>query len=98
MTKKPRAIFGYVRFLFVLLCLPFGLSTAVAAKPILDAVYSVPPPGNPTRLDYQSLDSKTKRLFIAHLGDSSVIVFDTKNKKVVAELRGIASVHGVLAV
>ncbi len=55
-------------------------------------------PGRPTRLDYQSLDAHRHLLFIAHLGDSVVIVFNTKTSRVVTTIPGIAAVHGVLAV
>ncbi|MDQ6780636.1 MAG: hypothetical protein M3Z37_05725 [Candidatus Eremiobacteraeota bacterium] len=54
--------------------------------------------GRPTRLDYQSLDTQRHLLFIAHLGDSAVIVFDTQAHRVVATIPGVAAVHGLLAV
>ena len=55
-------------------------------------------PGGSSRLDYQSIDETTRRLFISHLGASSVTVFDLDNQKVVADIPGISDVHGVLAV
>lgn len=55
-------------------------------------------PGRPTRLDYESYDPDRHLLFIAHLGDSEVIVFDTQNSRVVARIGNIAAVHGVLVV
>src|ERR1700694_1134451 len=55
-------------------------------------------PGRPTRLDYQSLDEHKHLLFIAHLGDSVVIVFDTKARRGVTTIPRIAAVHGVLTV
>jgi DNA-binding beta-propeller fold protein YncE len=55
-------------------------------------------PGNPTRLDYQSVDVKRHLLFIAHLGESAVIVVDIKKRRVVATVPGVSDVHGVLAV
>jgi YVTN family beta-propeller protein len=64
----------------------------------LDTVLDIPLPDGASRLDYQSLDPQTGLLFIAHLGASSVIVFDSHQNKVVANITGIASVHGVLAV
>jgi YVTN family beta-propeller protein len=54
--------------------------------------------GNPTRLDYQSIDPRRHLLFIAHLGDSAVIVFDLKRRRILATILGISEVHGVLAV
>lgn len=67
-------------------------------KPALQTIADIPLPGDTSRLDYQSLDPQTGLLFIAHLGASSVIVFDTNQNKVVANIAGVASVHGVLAV
>lgn len=55
-------------------------------------------PGNATRLDYQSLDPQKHLLFVAHLGDSEVIVIDTKARRVVATVPNVSDVHGVLAV
>jgi DNA-binding beta-propeller fold protein YncE len=54
--------------------------------------------GRPARLDYQSLDSKTHLLFIAHLGDGFVTAFDVEKGKVVHEIRDVSQVHGVLAI
>ena len=63
-------------------------------KPVLD----IPLPGSSARFDYQSLDSKAGLLFIAHLGDSSLVVYDIKNNKVLSELKGLGGIHGVLAI
>ena len=54
--------------------------------------------GGTTRFDYQSYDPQTGLLFIAHLGDSVVMVFDTQSQKVIKDIPDIGSVHGVLAV
>jgi len=64
----------------------------------LTLVAEAPLPGRPTRLDYQSLDTQRRLLFIAHHGDSAVIVFDTQARRVVATVPGVAAVHGLLAV
>jgi DNA-binding beta-propeller fold protein YncE len=37
-------------------------------------------------------------LFIAHLGDSAVIVFDTQAQRVVARIADVSKVHGVLVI
>ncbi len=58
----------------------------------------VPLPGAPTRFDYQSLDPGTERLYLAHLGDGSLVVVDTRAQKVAATVSGFPNVHGVLAV
>ena len=66
-------------------------------SPPLRTVADIPLPGTANRFDYQSYDPSHHRLFIAHLGDSAVIVFDTESRRVVQEILGIARVHGVLA-
>lgn len=69
------------------------------ASPLpLRSVADIPLSGNTTRLDYESLDTGRHLLFIAHLGDSAVIAFDTKAQRVVARIEGVSKVHGVLAV
>src|SRR6476659_7891654 len=64
----------------------------------LKRVADVPLSGNATRLDYQSFDPATGRLYIAHLGDDLLIVFDTKSQKVIGDVRDLKHVHGALAV
>jgi YVTN family beta-propeller protein len=55
-------------------------------------------PGRASRFDYESYDPDRHLLFIAHLGDSEVVVFDTQQGRVVGRITGIAGVHGVLVV
>jgi YVTN family beta-propeller protein len=54
--------------------------------------------GRTTRLDYASYDPERKLLFIAHLGDGEVIVFDTRANRVVTRIQNVASAHGVLVI
>ncbi|MDP9007849.1 MAG: YncE family protein [Pseudomonadota bacterium] len=54
--------------------------------------------GHPTRLDYASIDTARHLLFIAHLGDSEVIVFNTESKSVIARIAKVSHVHGVLVI
>jgi DNA-binding beta-propeller fold protein YncE len=54
-------------------------------------------PGHPTRFDYQWIDAANRRLFIAHLGDSSLLVFDLDAQRVIHEVTRLPSVHGVIA-
>lgn len=75
-------------------CATQALAAHLALRPVADIVL----PGNANRLDYQSLDAARHLLFVAHLGDSEVIVVDTYRRRVVGIVRGISSVHGVLAV
>jgi DNA-binding beta-propeller fold protein YncE len=67
-----------------------------AALP-LELVEDVALPGGPTRFDYQWVDAASRRLYIAHLGASSLIVFDLGSHQVLREIADLPSVHGVVA-
>lgn len=71
---------------------------AASAEPLLQPLADISLGGNTTRLDYESADPERHLLFIAHLGDSAVIVFDTRSQRVVARIDGASDVHGVLAI
>jgi len=64
----------------------------------LRQVSEIPLTGKATRFDYQSFDEQSGRLYIAHLADSMVTVFDTKTEKVVGDIPNIKHVHGILVV
>ncbi|HEV2623091.1 MAG TPA: YncE family protein [Frateuria sp.] len=64
----------------------------------LTTVADVPLTGGTTRWDYASFDPGQHHLFLAHLGDSVVTVFDTEGRRVVADIPDVSHVHGVLAV
>jgi DNA-binding beta-propeller fold protein YncE len=55
-------------------------------------------PGPAVRFDYQSLDVEHGRLYISHMNANQLVVFDTGERKVVANLDGFSRVHGVIAV
>lgn len=73
-------------------------AVAAAGGLPLQQIADVPLGGNTTRLDYASYDADRHLLFIAHLGDSTVIVFDTKARRVVSRIGNLSKVHGVLAI
>jgi YVTN family beta-propeller protein len=75
-----------------------GAAVGLAGELPLQRVEDVPLGGHTTRLDYASFDPDRHLLFIAHLGDSAVIVFDTANQRVVSRVAGVSKVHGVLAI
>lgn len=83
-------------------CFAAGYACASASEnfpPLsLKHVADVPLGGRPTRLDYASMDPARHLLFIAHLGDSEVIVFDTSANRVVARIAEVSHVHGVLVI
>jgi YVTN family beta-propeller protein len=72
--------------------------SAAVAGGFLQPVADIPLGGNTTRLDYENLDPGRHLLFIAHLGDSAVIVFDTHEQRVLKRIPDVSKVHGVLAI
>ncbi|HEX8778357.1 MAG TPA: YncE family protein [Rhodanobacter sp.] len=76
----------------------FSASSDPGSRLPLTTLADVPLPGRATRWDYASLDERSRLLFLAHLGDSAVVVFDTAGRKVVATIPGVSHVHGVLYV
>ncbi len=72
---------------------------AIAAGGLpLRTIADIPLPGRTTRFDYQACDPGRHLLFIAHQGDGTVAVVDLRSGKVVADIDGLAAVHGVLAI
>lgn len=61
----------------------------------LTLVADVPLPGLAVRFDYQSFDPASGRLYIAHMNANQLVVFDVRNRKLVANLDGFERVHGV---
>lgn len=78
--------------------LVLSTAKAVNAQNFLKTVADIPLPGGTTRFDYQSLDPSAGRLYLSHMGDGSVVVFDTKTDKVLANVPGFPVVTGVLVV
>jgi len=85
----------------ILAALSFGVPILAAspdAPAALRIVADLPLPGGAVRFDYQSLDATTGRLYISHMNADQLIVFDTKEHRVVANLDGFRRVRGVWAV
>ena len=91
--KSVKFFATFITFLLACAC-----SDAQQIALPLRMVAEVPLSGNASRLDYQSFDAQSGRLYIAHLGDGMVTVFDTKTQKIVGDVRDLKNVHGVLAV
>jgi DNA-binding beta-propeller fold protein YncE len=62
----------------------------------LKQVQDLPLPGGATRFDYQSLDPKVRRLYIAHMGDGTVEAVDLDKAAVAGTVPGTDSVHSVI--
>ncbi len=75
-----------------------GLAAAPSPAPVLRTVADVALPGPAVRFDYQSLDTATNRLYLAHMNAGQIVVFDVASRRVVANLAGFDRVHGVWAV
>ena len=71
---------------------------AHAADLPLQHVVDVELGGHPTRIDYESFDPQRHLLFVAHLGDSAIIVFDTRAQRVVSRIVNVSEAHGVLSI
>jgi len=84
--------------LVALLATPGSACAGTGAKVAFDVVADVPLPGDTSRFDYESIDAERHLLFIAHLGASEVLAFDTQARKVVARIPNVGHVHGVLAI
>lgn len=67
-----------------------------AAVPGYRVVKDVPLPGDTSRWDYQTYDPAAHRLYVAHLGASDIVVFDTRLQRVVGVVHGVDQVHGLV--
>jgi DNA-binding beta-propeller fold protein YncE len=83
--------------LAVVLHQPQVVAQTKPTKTPLKTVADVPMPGPAVRFDYQTLDSSSGRLYIAHMNADQLVVFDTATRKVIANLEGFSRVHGVWA-
>jgi len=90
MTRMPVLVLGAVAVM------PMASALSAPSLP-LSFVADLPLPGNPSRFDYQWIDATHRRLFVAHLGDSSLLVFDLDGQRVIREVPHLPSVHGVIA-
>ena len=72
------------------------LARAAAADDLpLRSVADVPLGSDTGRFDYQAIDPAAGRLYISHMGAGTVIVFDLKARRVVAELKGFPGATGI---
>lgn len=69
-----------------------------AASVGLQQVKDIPLSGGANRLDYQSIDTSTNRLYISHLGSDMVHVFDLGKQKIISDIQLSASPYGIMAV
>ncbi|MCU1607226.1 MAG: hypothetical protein JWP46_3691 [Modestobacter sp.] len=71
--------------------------TRPAGEPLpLAIVATVPLPGHDSRFDYADLDPGAHRLFLAHMGDGTLLELDTGTNAVTATVPDLPSVTGVI--
>jgi DNA-binding beta-propeller fold protein YncE len=87
-----------MRCLPALLLLVAAFPSRAAAPDVLRKLADVPLPGPANRFDYASLDATTGRLYLNHMGAGEVVVFDVRQRKVTAVLKGFPRCTGILAV
>ena len=73
-------------------------SPAASGKLPLRTLRDISLSGGATRFDYQSFDSNAARLYIAHLGDGVLTVFDANKETVIGDVKDLPHVHGVISV
>ncbi|MEE3502919.1 YncE family protein [Acidiphilium acidophilum] len=73
-------------------------AATTGSLPLKIAHPDVPLAGRPNRFDYETVDPHHRLLFIAHLGSGIVTVLNLQTNRIVANIKGVPGVHGVLAV
>jgi hypothetical protein len=78
--------------------LPFGPSAESGNASISGyrVLRDVRLPGDTSRWDYLFYDSSSRRLYLAHLGASEVVAFDTERQRVAGVVHDVAGVHGLV--
>jgi DNA-binding beta-propeller fold protein YncE len=64
----------------------------------LSLVTTVALPGQASRFDYADLDPAAHRLFLAHMGDGTLLELDTRTNTVTATVPDLPSITGVIVV
>lgn len=73
-----------------------GQGAAYNTSPVLHTIAEIALTGPAVRFDYQTLDTATNRLYIAHMDADQLVVVDVAKRTVVATLNGFDRVHGVI--
>lgn len=90
--------FPFLRYLSLALSV-LSFSNALADAPsFLQPQTDIPLNGGTSRFDYQSLDSQTGTLYLAHMGAGQIVIFNTSNNKISATLSGFPGVTGLLVI
>ena len=73
-----------------------GQAAARGTSPVLRTVADIVLTRPAVRFDYQTLDTATNRLYIAHMDANQLVVVDIAKRAVIATLNGFDRVHGVI--
>lgn len=65
---------------------------------VLQTLVDIPLPGRPVRFDYQTEDQSSGLLYISHMNDAHVVVFDTRDRRVVGRVGETPGVTGIWVV
>lgn len=96
MTHRARARGWVAALIAAAVALPFvARGTDLPLKRVQPDIVL---PGGANRFDYESIDPQRHLLFISHLGSNLVIAVDLTTERVLATVRNVPAVHGVLAV
>jgi DNA-binding beta-propeller fold protein YncE len=80
----------------------FGAAASAADAPPLERLFvhgaDFPLGAATDRMDHESLDAATGRLFIAKMGAGRLLVFDTQRNSLLKDMPGFLKITGVLAV
>lgn len=103
MCARPRIPHRRLLLTAIVLSVVFGgaVQAAEERRPLgrlFSAIGDFPLGERTDRIDYESLDPTTGKLFIAKMGAGTLVVFDTVQNRVVQELPGFPKATGTLAV
>jgi len=91
-------VFFFLKQINIFLSLFSDVGNQGVSKLGLHEVKDVLLSGSANRLDYQSIDTNTHKLYISHLGSNRIHVFDLTTQKVIKDIVLSGSPYGILAV
>lgn len=97
-TPRSRPSGGIAAMVTLAAAMAFPLMARGSELPLRQIRPDIILPGSANRFDYASIDPQRRLLFISHLGSNLVIAFNLKTGRVLAAIRNVPAVHGVLAV
>src|SRR3954447_2577148 len=98
--RRPLLVVAVVAVVAVAVSVPLAwrLTRPATQPPPLTTVATVALPGEVSRFDYADLDPVAHRLFVAHMGDGTLLELDTGTNSVIATVADLPTVTGVIVV